>query len=1458
MCDEDKYYFLEGKSASWVYTVPKEEIVKFLGNFKLVVVLRILHIDELRRAVAFTDEKEQVKTASKENLIQILSKYQAKAIYETLKLDELRRVSKSLIETTLELQEKEEKAKQESIQKVIVINENTDEMANNEELKLQVFDGKNYSIWKKRILMYLKWKKCDEPATRRKLDSEDHAAWDEKDLKAMNYIYCSVSNDQLEFVSEQNTAYDILKKYDNMYIKESSALQICIRNKLDKMKLKDFDDSSSFFTEFEKTINELKNAGGKVDEREKLNYMLRTLPDSLSYIGDLIDALNESDRNCEFLKNKISMWESRNTNNENGKKKTSVFQVEQNKDKNCFECGKFGHFKKDCRNIRTRGRGTRGGAHWQGGARNPQAQQQQQTQHFRGRGRRGGQRGYYSRGRGGQQHGDGSRQYDARYSENVSDQIATDAFITEVNRDDECDVKMYACDTNKIEWILDSGCSDHIVNDESYFCESITLEKPINVKVGDGRILKGTKIGKIMTYFNANETSNRIAISNVFYVKEMDKNLLSFAKVTDKNKIISVENTSKIFNGQNKLIAVAYKKHGLYKISSFIDRKECYITDTNEVNFTQKERYHRMLGHVNFKYLENMCKNKLVDGMPEKLEPVFLKCGTCIQNKMHNLPFENNRTKANDILEIVHTDLNGPHKTIGFDGSQYFLTFIDDYSKCTLIYTIKSKSEVCECFIDYINKVENMTGKRIKRLRCDNGKEYLNRDVYDVIRDKGIFLEPCPPYIHELNGTAERYNRTIMDSARCLLYEAKVNRKFWPEVVKAACYLKNRTIANTIENKTPFEIFFKRRPDISHLRLYGSKVFVRVPEIKRNTKWDRKADVGILLGYDHVGYRILINNKIVRSRHVDIIENDKNLIGFQGNENSDDDVEDNNFEKFKNTFNERQNSISNESDETVELNEKCLRRSERERKKPDRYNANFVNSNYIYVNVVSADSPSTYEEAINSGENDLWNEAMNKEMNCLRKNKTWKLVERPKNKKILDLKWVFTNKSDNRKKARLVVRGFQQTEILEDLYSPVARIQTLKLLLSYCCQHGLKIMQMDVETAFLNGYVKSEVFVKQPKGYDDGTNKVYKLEKALYGLRESPRAWYECFDNYIENLKFQRSESDYCLYMKYEKDDIIYLILFVDDLLICGKNIKSIDQVKIELSNKFAMKDLGEVNTYLGINIKYNCAKGEMTLDQTDYIGSLANKYNIADAKLYCTPMEQNLSLEPAQSASTDLKYRNLIGALLYISTGTRLDVSYSVNYLSRFQNSYDETHYKYALRILKYLYLTKNLKLTYTRNLNAEAMECFVDADWAGDKNDRKSTTGYVIKIFGNVVYWKSKKQSSVTKSSTAAEYVALSELVSEVKVIKNLLKDFKVNIEKPINIFEDNSGAIAIAKFGNLTKNSKYIEIHYHFVNECYEKGTIKIIKVDSENNIADILTKALGRNKFEKFRKTLRIVA
>ncbi|CAH2088680.1 unnamed protein product [Euphydryas editha] len=586
-----------------------------------------------------------------------------------------------------------------------------------------------------------------------------------------------------------------------------------------------------------------------------------------------------------------------------------------------------------------------------------------------------------------------------------------------------------------------------------------------------------------------------------------------------------------------------------------------------------------------------------------------------------------------------------------------------------------------------------------------------------------------------------------MDMGRCLLSEAKVERKYWPEVIKSAAYLKNRTLTNTIERKTPYEIFFKRKPSVKNLKLYGSKVFVRIPEEKRKSKWDKKADIGILLGYTDTGYRVLINNKVIIARHCDIIEEDVILCGLDDEkENKNEEINDNEKKDSASTLNkneEKSNIEKNlERDDTYEINsddkeEIIDKRPRRKVKPPVRFDEEF--SYYcIYVNVCDAMIPDNFQEAITCNESNKWKEAMNREINSLKKNNTWTIVvvRKPEeNKKVIDVKWIYKKKSDGEYKARLVVRGFQQTDCLNDIYSPVAKMPTLKLLLSYCCQNSLHIHQMDVETAFLNGKVLSEVYVKQPVGYEDGTDNVYKLNKALYGLKESPRAWYECFNIFLVTLNFQRSKYDYCLYVKKENDLNVYILLFVDDLLICCKNEQVIAEIKNKLSNKFKMKDIGKVKTYIGIDIEYEYGKNNiLTLSQKLYIESLAKRYNIENSKLFKTPMEINLKLEKSD-INEEIKYRNLIGALLYISSGTRPDISFSVNYLSRFQNSYNEMHFKYALRVLKYVYLTRELKLKYCKSNNADILDCFVDADWAGDIVDRKSTTGFVIRFFGNSI---------------------------------------------------------------------------------------------------------------------------
>ena len=539
--------------------------------------------------------------------------------------------------------------------------------------------------------------------------------------------------------------------------------------------------------------------------------------------------------------------------------------------------------------------------------------------------------------------------------------------------------------------------------------------------------------------------------------------------------------------------------------------------------------------------------------------------------------------------------------------------------------------------------------------------------------------------------------------------------------------------------------------------------------------------------------------------------------------------------------------IESEEGREVSSPESSVRRQPtREKKLPNRFD-DYV----VYANFVNVGAPANFEEAVNSSEREKWRKAMKKEFDALNEAETWKLVDQPQNKEILNVKWIYNVKNNGVYKARVVVRGFEQTDQISDVYAPVAKMSSLKSILALSCIQGYRIHQMDVITAFLNSCIRSEVYVKQPEGCIKDPSKVYQLKKSLYGLKESPRNWYEHFNDFIVSLGFSRSGHDPCLYTNVKEN--LWCIIFVDDILICGATDNGISKIKEKFKVKFKMTDLGPVKSYLGIDIVYDEENKVMALSQAKYIEDLAIKYDLSESNMKYTPMEINLKLEKGD-LDKSLKYRNLIGALLYISQGTRPDVSFSVNFLSRFQTCCSETHFRYACRILVYLYATRHMSLKYCNTVR-DVIDCYVDSDWAGDSTDAKSTTGFVIRVFGNPVLWKTVKQKTVSRSSTYAEYYALADAVQEALHIKGILKDLGIK-ETTVKVYEDNSGALALAQNGNFTKWSKHINVAYHFVNDFVNKGLIKVIKIPSADNMADTLTKALRQIKFEFFRLKLNV--
>ncbi|KAG7306736.1 hypothetical protein JYU34_008164 [Plutella xylostella] len=456
----------------------------------------------------------------------------------------------------------------------------------------------------------------------------------------------------------------------------------------------------------------------------------------------------------------------------------------------------------------------------------------------------------------------------------------------------------------------------------------------------------------------------------------------------------------------------------------------------------------------------NKMKQGLVSGMnyPDKFVTSKTSCQVCCEGKQSRLPFPTG-TRATEMLQIVHSDICGPMECKSIGGARYFLLFVDDYTRMTFIYFLKCKSETLTCFKEFKSMVENYQNKRIKILRTDNGCEYCSNEFRDFLKHEGIIHQKTNPYTPEQNGLSERNNRTIVERARCLLFEAELDKKFWAEAANTAVYLKNRSIASGIE-KTPYEMWFSRKPDLQHLRVFGSTVMVHIPKEKR-TKWDKKSMRHILVGYcENVkGYRIYnpVNNQVSTSRDVVIQEKPKRpdtvtvslestdsvgeleeesvvklgpLNDSSSSESDNLNVEAENIESEScaEDLNIKQDSsVPQDTEKASEIPATPVQEvpvvEKRQRRKPDRYGfANMCDT--------TGDDELTYAEAISGPERQMWLQAMAEELQSFEDNQAWEVVDTPSNASVVQCKWVFKKKYDPdnkvRYRARLVAKGFTQ------------------------------------------------------------------------------------------------------------------------------------------------------------------------------------------------------------------------------------------------------------------------------------------------------------------------------------------------------------------------------------------------------------------------------------------------
>ncbi|CAL5338710.1 unnamed protein product [Camellia sinensis] len=504
-------------------------------------------------------------------------------------------------------------------------------------------------------------------------------------------------------------------------------------------------------------------------------------------------------------------------------------------------------------------------------------------------------------------------------------------------------------------------------------------------------------------------------------------------------------------------------------------------------------------------------------------------------------------------------------------------------------------------------------------------------------------------------------------------------------------------------------------------------------------------------------------------------------------------------------------------------------------------------SNLDRVNI-----PKNVEEALEIPE---WREAVIEEIRALETNGTWEVMKLPRGKRPVGCKWVFTikyraNGTVERNKARLVAKGFTQIYGIDytETFAPVAKLNTIRVLLSLAANLDWPLQQLDIKNAFLNGELEEEVYMTLPPGFSKKgeENEVCKLKKSLYGLKQSPKAWFDRFTKVIKGEGYCQGQSDHTMFFKHKNGKKTILIVYVDDIILTGDDIEEMRKLKTVLATEFEVKDLGQMRYFLGMEVARS--KKGISVSQRKYTLDLLTETGMLGCKPSDTPVEAGKRTADVGKPVDREKYQKLVGKLIYLSH-TRPDIAFAVSVVSQHMQSPKEAHQEAVFKILRYLKGSPGKGLLFKPSEQKE-VAIFTDADWAGSIEDRRSTTGYCTFVWGNLVTWKSKKQNVVARSSAEAEFRAVAQGICEGLWLRRILEELHAELELPVKLYCDNKAAINISLNPVQHDRTKHVEVDRHLIKEKVEEGTICMTYVPTKEQIADTFTKGLSRQLFEDF--------
>jgi len=1323
-------------------------------------------------------------------------------------------------------------------------------------VQMAKFDGNDFAVWKAQIQAYLDDKGCGMVLVEPEPTNEvDLARYKSKDMTARSTLLLALDNKHVKLVLHCKTAYEIWSKLTQIHEKKSQASKLMMQQEFFLLKMRFNESVEDYISRAEYLHGQLQDVGiTSIDEATLVSKIVNGLPkrfvtfisswsrvDASKYtLAELLPRLMAEEQLLEhyFKKEGGTALATESTRDPKGgprrfgsKKAHTKGQKKdvKKKDKSCWICKQEGHWKKDCPSYNKK---------------------------------------------------DG------------------EVLVAETN----CAVSP----PNANEWILDSGATQHMTFDKENFLTYKVLDPPIQVRFGNNQYGQGIGIGTLIV---KSRNADDIRLEQVLHVPVLRRKLLSVSSATQNGNTGEIHSDEIIIkNKKGKVLLRAAKKEDLYRIELQESHRELNLASVTLED--DLKLLHERFAHVNKETLVQMIKHSSAIGLdkfkvdrPSQKKRSVIECESCQMGKQTKKSYPSStRRRMEQVGDRIHVDVCGPIGTPTCSGKNYFVLFKDEYSNYRHILLVKGKDEVHDCIRRCMTIIRVDTGLKVKRLYSDKGSELISNRTQDYLLDEGIVHETSAAFTPQQNGFIERDNRTVVEAARTMLKHRKLPDKLWGEAANTAVYLLNRLSNKNTDNKTPYELYFGSKPNITHLRIFGSLVYMKVQHKKRSgyqKKLENRAKPMVLVGYEQNNtYRVYEpeTNKVIITREVVIDE----TRGYDFEKK--DDTENLDYIIFEDIYGESetegvaQEDVNDQSDvddatpvaseDTDHGDQQKVREVEStpEPVNVSRYNlrnrAGRTYENLLCYNTEEAeeaealiaygDEPLSYREALKSEDSDKWLTAMKEEYDSLINQNTWEMAQLPENRRAIQCKWVFKKKYDTlgnvqRFKARLVAKGYSQRSGIDykETFSPVVRMDSTRLLLAIAAERDLEMIHFDIKTAFLYGKIEEEVYMTQPEGFTTGDKRVCRLIKSLYGLKQAPRAWNVCFTKFLKQFQLEPLVKDSCILMRKTDKNILVIAIYVDDGLVCCSNKKLLEQVLEHLKTKFQVTVM-DPKCFVGLEIQRNRKDRSLFISQEFYTKKILLRFEMQNSKCQSTPFDPNQKLCSmgaqigADEPIVQVPYREAIGSLMYLMIGSRPDISYAVSLLSRYCEAPRKAHWNGVKRVFQYLNCTRNFGIKFHPETRSKNIRCYVDSDYSSDLDTGRSISGYVLKYYSGPIIWKSSKQSTVATSTTEAEFVAAAQAIKEVLWLRQLLDELTIKQMEPSEVFIDNQGAIKLLVNNQIHIKIKHIRVKYLFAREAAQNKEVAIKYIESENQEADSLTKALPKSKFIEFRSKLNIQA